>query len=141
MSLLKLSEFADREDFPEEAKLFFAKVAILLAESKTGELDEASFYAKDYEYLAEVHAGDARVLSPDNPHRKKEPLYAAREAAKTADVVLVNHALILTELADDAAGTVGKLSRLIVDEAHNLEAAATDALTAELALADIEKTF
>lgn len=141
VSLLKFAEFADREDFPEEAKLFFAKVAILLAESKTGELDEVSFYGKDYEFLAEIHAGDARVLSPDNPYRKKEPLYCAREAAKTADVVLVNHALILTELAEDASGTVGKLSRLVVDEAHNLEAAATDALTCELLLADIEKTF
>lgn len=55
-SLLKLSEFADREDFPEEAKLFFAKIAVLLSESKSGELDEVSFYGKDYEFLSEIHA-------------------------------------------------------------------------------------
>ncbi|MDQ1343836.1 MAG: polymerase subunit epsilon, partial [Patescibacteria group bacterium] len=140
-SLLKLAEFSERDDFPEEAKLFFAKIAVLLSESATGELDEVSLYGKDYEFLVEIHSGDARVLSPDNPYRKKEPLFAAREAAKTADVVLVNHALILTELADDAPGSVGKLTRLIVDEAHNLEAAATDALTCTLVLAEIEKTF
>lgn len=140
-SLLKFAEFSERDDFPEEAKLFFAKIAILLAESATGELDEVSLYGKDFEFLSEIHAGDAQVLSPDNPYRKKEPLFAAREAAKTADVVLVNHALILTELADDASGSVGKVSRLVVDEAHNLEAAATDALTRSLVLHDVEKAF
>lgn len=140
-SLLKLSEFPLRDGFSDEAKLFYAKIGVLLSESRTGELDEVSFYGRDYEFLSEIHSGDARVLSPDNPYRKKEPLYSAREAAKVAEVVLVNHALILTELADDAPGSTGKVSRLIVDEAHNLESAATDALTRTLVLPDIEKAF
>jgi hypothetical protein len=136
-----LSEFPLRDGFSDEAKLFYAKIGVLLSESRTGELDEVSFYGRDYEFLSEIHSGDARVLSPDNPYRKKEPLYSAREAAKAAEVVLVNHALILTELADDAPGSTGKVSRLIVDEAHNLESAATDALTRTLVLPDIEKAF
>lgn len=140
-SLLKLSEFPDRDGFSDEAKLFFAKISVLLSESGSGELDEVSFYGKDYEFLPEIHSGDARILSPDNPYRKKEPLYRARESAKNADVVLVNHALILTELADNAPGSMGKIERLIIDEAHNLESAATDALTRTLVLPDIEKAF
>lgn len=140
-SLLKLSEFPERDGFSDEAKLFFAKINVLLSESRTGELDEISFYGKDYEFLSEVHSGDARVLWPDNPHRKKEPLYAARESAKVAEVVLVNHSLMLTELSDDASASSGKVSRMIVDEAHNLESAATDALTRTIVLADVEKAF
>lgn len=140
-SLLKTEEFSQRDDLPDEGKAFFAKIAVFLAESESGELDEVSFYGKDYEYLAEIHASDLRVLSPENPHRSKEPLHIARESAKAADVLLVNHALVLTEISDDATGNLGKLSRLVVDEAHNLEAVATDALSVTVTLQEVEKAF
>jgi hypothetical protein len=140
-SLLKLSEFSERESFTEEEALFFAKVCAYLSKNPSGELDDLPVFGKDYELISEIHSGDSRVLSPDNSYRKQEFLFKAREAVKTADVILVNHALLLTEIGDDAPGSIGKLSRLVVDEAHNLEAAATDALLRTFALTDAEKTF
>ncbi len=140
-SLLKLSEFADRESFSEEEALFFSRACLHVSRVRSGELDDLPLYGKQYELVSDIHSGDFRVLSPENPYRKKEPLYRAREAVKTADIALVNHSLLLTEIADDSVGTVGKIERLVVDEAHNLEAAATDALSRALALPDVERTF
>lgn len=139
-SLLRLSEFSQKEAFTEDEALFFAKACVHLVKTRSGELDEFPLYGKQYESLPEIHAGDPRVLSPENPFRKKEPLYRARESIGSADVVLVNHALLLTEIADEGK-TIGNVDRIVVDEAHNLESAATDALTRSRSLADIERIF
>jgi len=54
----------------------------------------------------------------------------ARRAARTANVVVVNHSLLLSDLAANRA-ILSEYSNLILDEAHNLEAAATKYLSAE----------
>lgn len=55
----------------------------------------------------------------------------ARRAAREADIVVVNHALLLADLESER-GLLGEYKYLIVDEAHNLEGAATDQLTLRL---------
>lgn len=58
-------------------------------------------------------------------------LQKARQAALGADLVIVNHALVFAELANP-----GKLlpphAQIVFDEAHNLENAATSALSGEI---------
>ena len=56
------------------------------------------------------------------------PFYKARRAAEAAHVVIINHALLM---ADVAAGNqvLPDFRYLVVDEAHHLEAAATDGLS------------
>ncbi len=56
----------------------------------------------------------------------------ASAQAKTADVVIINHALLLTKPDWDEG------LNLIVDEAHNLEEAATNALTEEVSREALE---
>ena len=58
----------------------------------------------------------------------------ARDGLRNADVAVLNHALVVSddEWLDDA-------KRLILDEAHNLEDAATDALTSEIGEHEIEQ--
>lgn len=53
----------------------------------------------------------------------------AREQARAADVVVVNHALIF---ADSQGSVLPEYSHLIFDEAQNLESVATDGLASEL---------
>ncbi|NOY78202.1 MAG: DEAD/DEAH box helicase family protein, partial [Calditrichaeota bacterium] len=55
----------------------------------------------------------------------------ARRAARTADVVVTNHSLLLSDLTANRA-ILSDYSNLILDEAHNLEAAATKYLSVEL---------
>ncbi|MCR4404617.1 MAG: exonuclease domain-containing protein [Candidatus Acetothermia bacterium] len=60
----------------------------------------------------------------------------ARRAAREADVVVINHALLIADL-DSEQELLGEYRYLIVDEAHNLEVAATDQLTQRLSFWDL----
>ena len=70
---------------------------------------------------------------PRGPLEERDFLRRAREGLRDGHVAVLNHALIVTweEWLDRA-------KRLVLDEAHNLEDAATDALTAEAGLVDVE---
>ena len=70
---------------------------------------------------------------PRGPLEERDFLRRARDGLRHAHVGVLNHALIVTweEWLDRA-------NRLVLDEAHNLEDAATDALTAEAGLVDVE---
>ena len=51
----------------------------------------------------------------------------AKRKARAANILVVNHALLLADLAM-GGGVLPEYNYLIVDEAHNLEDEATDAL-------------
>jgi len=54
-------------------------------------------------------------------------LMKARENAKRADIVVVNHALLFSDLAADHS-ILGEYDNLIIDEAHNVEKTAAEHL-------------
>lgn len=68
------------------------------------------------------------------------PFYRSRRTAEAAHVVIVNHALLL---ADVASGNqvLPEYKRLVIDEGHHLEAATTDGLSYEVTQADVERTL
>jgi ATP-dependent DNA helicase DinG len=69
------------------------------------------------------------------------PFYRAHRAAQSAHLVVVNHALLLADIALDAAGgrVIPDYRYLVVDEAHHLEAAATDGLGFEVDRGELER--
>ena len=61
--------------------------------------------------------------------------YDARREAASSDVLLLNHALLLADLvikAEGGGGVVPRYDRVILDEGHHLEDAATSATSAAL---------
>ncbi len=54
-------------------------------------------------------------------------LMKARDNARRADVVVVNHALLFSDLASDHS-ILGEFSNLVIDEAHNVEKTAAEHL-------------
>ena len=60
-------------------------------------------------------------------------LQKARAQAVNSHIVVVNHALILSDIASDNA-ILGEYNNLIVDEAHNLEKAASNYLGLEISI-------
>jgi Rad3-related DNA helicase len=56
------------------------------------------------------------------------PVFVARETARHADLVVVNHALLFSDAATEGS-ILGRGAGLVVDEAHHLEAVATEHLT------------
>ena len=58
-------------------------------------------------------------------------LMKARAHARRADVIVVNHALLFSDLASENS-ILGEFSNLVVDEAHNMEKTAADHLGVRL---------
>ncbi len=56
------------------------------------------------------------------------PFYRARQAAQSAHILIVNHALLLSDVASGSR-VLPEYQYLIVDEAHHLESATTNALS------------
>ncbi|MBP7693668.1 MAG: DEAD/DEAH box helicase family protein [Anaerolineales bacterium] len=66
------------------------------------------------------------------------PFYQARKAAEAAHVLVVNHALLLADIATESR-VLPAYGYLVLDEAHHLEAATTDGLSFELGQADFDR--
>ena len=60
------------------------------------------------------------------PYYSRCFVYRARKAAADAHLVIANHSLVLAEATVPGSGILPAYGRLILDEAHNLEAIATE---------------
>jgi ATP-dependent DNA helicase DinG len=66
------------------------------------------------------------------------PFFRAHKAAEAAHIIIVNHALLLADIASENR-VLPEYKYLIVDEAHHLEAATTDGLSFHLGRLDVER--
>lgn len=139
LSLFLFFEYLE-EDIREEIEyIVVAKLLFWLQKTEYGELDELSWYGKEYSIIDHLRSNDRRVLIPENPYRKEEFLYRVRQDAKTANIIIINHALLLSETTEETPSKIlPDIKLLVIDEAHNLEAVATDALKYSTTLSDIE---
>ena len=118
--------------------------------SQTLSVDEARFLGKLTTWLQDTSSGDRadlRMARPDNNvwgHLNAEGkllcpagegacfLRAARERAESASVIIVNHSLLLADLAR-GGGLIPDYDYLVIDEAQHLEAEATSQLSIRVA--------
>ncbi len=68
------------------------------------------------------------------------PYFRARQSALGAHIVVVNHALLLSDVIANSR-VLPEYKYLIVDEAHHLEDASTGALSYRVSRADVERIF
>ena len=66
-------------------------------------------------------------------------VYKARKRAAEAHLVVVNHALVLAEATSPGSGILPGYGRLVLDEAHNLESIATEYLSHEFSLPELNR--
>ena len=119
---------------------FKLKVMVWLHRTDTGDRSELRLQGKEEVFWARV-ASDR--LDCVGVHCRAEDCFVhrARAEAEQADVVVVNHALLLAD-AQTGGGVLPDFNHLVIDEAHHLEDAATQGLRQEvdgpavLALAD-----
>ena len=64
--------------------------------------------------------------------------HRAKQAAQSAHVLIVNHALLLSDIATGSK-VLPEYGYVIVDEAHHMESATTNALSFRLTQADVER--
>ena len=129
---LCLRRFNDRL---QEAGLFdneadFKAIEKWLEVTKTGERSDLSFFPT-WELWSDICSESESCLGIKCPYRDKCFVIKSRKEATGASIIVVNHHLLFSDMEarmeDDFNGTsiLPNYSRVIFDEAHNLENAAT----------------
>ena len=110
-----------------------AKVLVWLPTTETGDVGELTLREPSERAIWEQIASDPATCSLErcglgSQSRHRDFFLEARQQAESAHLLIVNHALLLADIA--AGGRVlPPYDHLIVDEAHHLEEAATGQLT------------
>ena len=114
---------------PDELR-FKLKVLIWLHTTERGDRSELRLYGREEVLWAQI-ASDP--LDCVGIHCTKEDCYVhrARAEAESADLVVINHALLLAD-AEVGGGLLPDFDHLVIDEAHHLEEAATRGLRQEV---------
>ena len=109
---------------------FKLKILIWLHSTESGDRSELRLHGREEVLWANI-ASDP--LDCVGIHCTKEDCYVhrARAEAESADLVVVNHALLLAD-AEVGGGLLPDFDHLVVDEAHHLEEAATRGLRQEV---------
>jgi len=131
---LAVREMSDSLDGDGLSRL--APLGRWLFETETGDVDENTAFLSlggSRELWARLADTAVSCTGVHCPHADECFSIRARRKARQADLVVVNHSLLLS---DAAAGrkVLGPIDRLIVDEAHALEATARSAFTATLSM-------
>ncbi|RLC92466.1 MAG: DNA polymerase III subunit epsilon [Chloroflexi bacterium] len=117
---------------PDEARVL-AKILIWLPETTNGDGD-ALFLPNPVERtIWRQLSADHEGCDPErcrNFHQGNCYFYNARHAAESAHLIIVNHALLLADIAVQNRA-LPEYKYLIIDEAHHLEAATTSGLSFE----------
>jgi len=117
---------------PDEARVL-AKILVWLPETANGDGDELFLPNPVEQAIWRQLSAEHEGCDPDRCRRFREGacyFYEARRAAEASHLVIVNHALLLADIAVQNRA-LPEYKHLIIDEAHHLEAATTRGLSFE----------
>ncbi len=132
----EIEEAFSEETLPAPRAWMLATLVRFAATSTHGNLDGLGVTPQALEDFLGADGGVFQVLASVRSSADDRPTAAipvdfyrrARENAERADLVVVNHALLLNNSLDDPSDEVPFAGAVICDEAHNLEDAATGVL-------------
>jgi len=134
LCLDRWEEFWRSVDFATDARDLEAAMvlAVWQAETATGDVEEASGFQANRNIRLWAQIRSEGYACKGNACTFKDQCYVqrVRQAAKTADIVVVNHSLLLSDLMTQHK-ILGDYQNLIIDEAHNFENVATEYLGKE----------
>jgi predicted DnaQ family exonuclease/DinG family helicase len=112
---------------PDEIRVL-AKILAWLPSTTTGDMAELTFTPGELKVWARL-ASDPEHCTVERCANRPDKCFfwRARERAESAHLVVVNHSLLLADMALENR-VLPDFQYLIIDEAHHLEARATDAL-------------
>ena len=128
---------ADEAIAPEEARVL-ARIAVWLGGTERGEVSELYLRNDERARWAALAADSNDCLARRCPFVRDGScfLQRARAEAAAAHVVVVNHALLLVNAASDDQ-VLPPYRQLVIDEAHRLEAVATDQFSGVVGLPEL----
>lgn len=125
---------------PDEARVL-AKILVWLPETTDGDGDELFLPSPVERAIWAQVSAENEGCDPERCQRFRDDscyFYRARRAAEAAHLVIVNHALLLSDVAVQNRA-LPEYKHLIVDEAHHLETATTNGLSFETDRAHIRR--
>ncbi len=111
----------------------FSEILAWAQRTQTGDMAELP---RTYPHWHDIAAKEETCRGKDCRYFNSCHYYAARRAALAANLIVVNHALLMTDAAQ-SAGILPHYDVLVIDEAHHLEDAATAALTLSIDSAEV----
>lgn len=124
----------DRTPDTHEQQLTKAQLVSWLAQTETGDVEELNLSPVGNLYWQQVKSDVHSCMHRRCPWFSRCYYFRAREAAKDADLVIVNHALLLNDLEAENR-ILPAYEVAIVDEAHQLEEVASQQLGAQYSTA------
>lgn len=124
---------------PEEMTLY-ARMLVWLPLTQTGDRSELSLRSFEERMMWDKMSAENDICTPDMCTQNRCPRYIAQRRADNAHVIIVNHALLLSDLANENH-ILPEFADLIVDEAHHLEVAVTNGLSFEADKRFLERTI
>ncbi len=129
----RLDKFKQKQFFQEHEITMLIKILLWLPGTRTGDKEELSLQGREYFAWNDVCCDGIKCPHHDARYSSKCFLSIAREKASESDLIITNHALLLSDaLANHAV--LPEHDYLVIDEAHHIENEATKALTVNLAL-------
>jgi DNA polymerase-3 subunit epsilon/ATP-dependent DNA helicase DinG len=105
-----------------------ARIMIWLPTSETGDVAEITLRTPGERLAWSRWNGENATCTYDQCAAENCPLHLARRRAEQAHIVIVNHALLLSDMASQGHVLPDSVD-LIIDEAHHLESAVTSGLS------------
>jgi len=129
LCLRRLGIFRRSDSLQDQEAQVLAKILAWLPVTETGDSAELALREQEFAIWGRVQSEQEACLGDKCPHLRKGRcfLYRARSEAEAAHVIVVNHALLLSDMTV-ANRVLPEYHHLVIDEAHHLEARATEQL-------------
>jgi predicted DnaQ family exonuclease/DinG family helicase len=121
----------------DEARVL-AKVLVWLPTTRTGDRTELLLVNSEFGVWSHIQADAELCLSDQCPYHQTGRcfFYRVRARAERAHLIVVNHALLLADMALDNR-VLPEYKYLVIDEAHHLEEQATDQFGIQVSRGDV----
>ncbi|MSQ15480.1 MAG: DEAD/DEAH box helicase [Dehalococcoidia bacterium] len=125
LCLRRLGAYLNYQKSPEESS-FLARVLVWLTTTHTGDRGELSPNTREAPFWEQVSARESDCTGNNCAFYRSRQcfLLKARQRAEAAHLLVVNHALLLSDLLHERH-IIPEYDYLIIDEAHHLEEVAT----------------
>jgi len=124
----RVRQMERRSDLSEPELRVLAKVLVWMPSTLTGDKQELFLPNATENAIWGQLCSDAELCPPDRCRRENCFFYRARQAAERSHLIVVNHALLLADIAVENR-VLPDYRYLVVDEAHHLEDSVTNQLS------------
>jgi len=124
----RVDQLRRRSDLSSAELRLLAKVAIWMPNTLTGDRQELFMPSYEEQRLWSQINANADICPPDRCIREGCFFARARQAAETAHIIVVNHALLLADISVNNRA-IPEYRYLVIDEAHHLEDSVTNQLS------------